>query len=145
MPELLMLHKFSWNSCSDDGGWFCLFIELLGSVLVVSHDFLEELSVMALIMEKKFCFSQWTVLLRFGIFLSSTIFEERHSVVIQLISRLFPEVAFKKISGFGLVLILFLQRTDYEMGICVHEVDWRTLWKWYLGEVREEEWCRRRN
>lgn len=33
-------------------------------------------------------------------FLSSTIFEERHLIVIQLISYLFPEVAFKKISGF---------------------------------------------
>lgn len=33
-------------------------------------------------------------------FLSSTIFEERHLIVVQLISYLFPEVAFKKISGF---------------------------------------------
>ena len=43
--------------------------------------------------------------------------EERHLAVIQLISYLLPEAAFKKVSGFRLVLSPLLQATDSEMGI----------------------------
>lgn len=140
-----MLDKFFPTLFFHDGGWFCLFTELLGSMLAGSHDFPKELSVMALIMEKKFSLSQWAFLLRSSIFLSSAIFEERHLVIIQLISYLLPEVAFKKLSEFRLVLRPFLQQTDSEMGICVPEVDWRVLWKQHLGGMREREGHRRRS
>lgn len=36
-----------------DGGWLCLFVKLLGAMLVGSHDFPKELSMIALILGKK--------------------------------------------------------------------------------------------
>lgn len=101
-------------------GWFCLLIELLGSLLVGRHDFPEEFSVIALILGKE-CFPSFNelVYLGRGMFLSSTIFEERHLIVIQFISYLLPEVTIKKISGFRLVLNSFLQ----SLGICAQKVD----------------------
>ena len=51
-----MLDKFFLKLLFHVGGWFCLLIELLGSMSAGSHDFPKEWSVMALIMEKSFPF-----------------------------------------------------------------------------------------
>lgn len=68
-----------------------MFAKLLGSMVVGSHDFPKELSVIALILgENDFPPFNKLLYLCPGMFLSSTIFEERHLIVIQLISYLSP-------------------------------------------------------
>lgn len=67
------------------GGFVWLLI-FWGAMLVGSHDFLEVvLSGMALVMEKNSFPFLNKLILRSSVFLSSTVFEERHFVVMQFI------------------------------------------------------------
>ena len=123
-------------------GIFVCLVTFLRSVLVESHDFPKELSVVPLIWgEKWFPLFNELFYLGPGIFLNSTIFEERHLVVIQLISSHLPETAFKKTAGFRLLLSSFLQC----LGICAQKVNQTILWKKYLGGMGKGEWGRRKS